>query len=133
MSGRTGELPTPRPKKAIPIRRATWLVLRHREQVLLERRASSGLWGGLLVFPEYAGESPEQYCRSQFSCELTGHETMTPLSHGFTHFRLEISPLLCEVKARAPQVESSGRQWLKVPEAVEAAVPVPVRTLLRRL
>ncbi len=132
-TGRISELPAPRPKKAMPVRQATWLVLRHRAKVLLERRPSTGLWGGLWVFPEYAGRHFAQHCQAEFSCVLAGHQALLPFAHGFTHFRLEISPVLCEVKTRAARAESPGRVWLDVGEAIVAAVPVPVRKLLLQL
>ena len=133
VTGRVSELPAPRPRKATPVRQATWLLLRHRATILLERRPSTGLWGGLWVFPEYAGVRLAQHCRTEFSCVLAGHQTLLPFTHGFTHFRLEISPVLCEVQTRTAGAESPGRAWLSVAEAMEAAVPVPVRRLLLQL
>lgn len=129
-TGRISELPAPRPKKAIPVRQATWLLLRYGRKVLLERRPSSGLWGGLWVFPEYDGKRIARHCREEFSCELADHHALDPLAHGFTHFRLDIQPILCEIQARGVRAESPGRAWLDVDEARDAAVPVPVRKLL---
>lgn len=132
-AGRQSELPAARPKKDTPVRRVTWLVLMHRAQVLLERRPSSGLWGGLWVFPEFAGGNLSRHCRTEFACELSDHRALPAFAHGFTHFRLEISPVLCEVKSRVDRIESPGRAWLGVEEAGSAAVPVPVRKLLLAL
>ncbi len=132
-TGRISEFPAPRPKKATPVREATWLVLRHRKRVLLERRPSSGLWGGLWVFPEYAGKSLEYHCRAQYSCELARHHVLPGFSHAFTHFRLEIRPVLCEVEIRGTAAESPGRVWLETGEAIDSAVPVPVRKLLLQI
>src|SRR5438045_281624 len=50
--GRVAELPAPRAKKVLPLRRTTWMVLRKGEEVLLERRPAPGIWGGLWCFPE---------------------------------------------------------------------------------
>ncbi len=132
-AGRTAEIPAPRPRKAYPTRQATWLVLRHRGEVLLERRPSSGLWGGLWVFPEFTGESVAGFCNSELGCVISGQSAMDPFAHGFTHFRLEISPLLCDVARRTPKAEAPGRGWLPVADALAAAVPVPVRKVLGSL
>src|SRR5438309_743495 len=48
---RVRELPAPRPRRTVPLRDATWLLLLHNQQVLLERRPGAGLWGGLWTFP----------------------------------------------------------------------------------
>lgn len=132
-TGRIPELPTPRPKKVTPVRQATWLILRHRKRVLLERRPSSGLWGGLWVFPEYVGKRIAHHCRAEYACKLAGHHALPGFSHGFTHFRLDIRPVVCEVVAREAMAESPGRIWLSVSEAIDSAVPVPVRKVLRQL
>ena len=116
--GRIHELPPPRARKALPTRRATWFVFMHEGAVLLERRPSRGLWGGLWTFPEskvLKGASAAKLAR---------------IEHGFTHFRLLAQPLLHRLRKR---VESPGRLWLELADAVHAAVPAPVRTLLLKL
>lgn len=132
-TGRVDELPEARPRKAVPRRRATWIVLRHRGQVLLERRPSAGLWGGLWTFPELGREAVEEYCRREIGCTLSHTRRLAPIEHGFTHFKLTIIPLLCDVARATPRAEQSGRIWLSIEDAAHAAVPTPVRKLLRNL
>ena len=50
--GRQADLPTPRPRKALPERRTAMLLLMDEHMLLLERRPASGIWGGLLSLPE---------------------------------------------------------------------------------
>ncbi len=128
---RTAELPTPRPPKAYPSREATWLVLLHEDKVMLERRPSQGLWGGLWTFPESGGGDPVQECLSRFGCELAGRRPLPSISHAFTHFRLQIAPLLCDVRSLDTRLEMPGRAWMAPDAAARAAVPAPVRELLR--
>ena len=116
-SGRIGELPAPRPRKALPLKKATWYVYRDAGKVLLERRPSAGIWGGLWCFPEKALRKASSALR------------LEPIDHGFTHFRLRIQPLLCNAKPR----DGGGRLWIDVQEARNAAVPTPVRALLGKL
>jgi len=116
--GRIHELPAPRARKALPTRRATWFVFVHDQAVLLERRPSSGLWGGLWTFPE------TRVLKSRAGTKLP------IIEHGFTHFRLLAQPLVHRLKKR---VESPGRLWLDLADAARAAVPAPVRKLLLSL
>ena len=111
---RVHELPVPRAKKALPLRHTTWLILKNRDQVLLERRPSPGIWGGLWCFPEK---------------KRTGRK-LEPIEHGFTHFRLRIQPVLCEVRTRSRAADP--QRWMTITEASGAAVPTPVRRLLSR-
>lgn len=132
-SGRIDELPAARPRKAMPRRRATWIVLRHCGRVLLERRPSAGLWGGLWTFPELGREDAEEYCRREFGCTLASKHRLAVIEHGFTHFKLTISPVLCDVARVSPHAEQPGRIWMSIEDGACAAVPTPVRKLLRNL
>ncbi|MDQ5850406.1 MAG: A/G-specific adenine glycosylase [Pseudomonadota bacterium] len=122
---RIDELPAPRPRKALPTRSVTWLVLRRAGQVLLEKRPSSGIWGGLWSFPE-AGPRQLEY-------DIRATRELEPLEHGFTHFRLRIRPLLCDLRKAAPRAEEPGRLWIDIADALDAALPTPVRKVLGRL
>ena len=113
---RIDELPGRRKRAPLPLRHATWYVVLHQGQVLLERRPGAGLWGGLWTFPERRLPG------------LRNLRRLPPLEHGFTHFRLHAQPVLCSVRKQA-----SGQMWLEVSDAVHAAVPTPVRTVLQGL
>jgi A/G-specific adenine glycosylase len=115
--GLAHRIPAPRPRKAVPLREATWHVVRHRAEVLLERRAGAGIWGGLWVFPE----------RKPFGMRAKGIP-LPAFEHAFTHFRLRVRPVLYDLR-RKP---ASGG-WVPLEDALAGAVPAPVRRLLRTL
>jgi len=131
--GRVAELPAPRKRKPLPERRANWLVLLHQGAVLLERRPSPGLWGGLWTFPEGPGKDVRGHCARAFSCEVAQPQRLDEVEHGFTHFRLVARPLRCEVRRLARGAQSPGMMWLDLADAAQAAVPAPVRALLKSL
>jgi len=130
--GKTSDIPAPRPRKALPQKAVTWLLLHDRGQLLLEKRPAPGIWGGLWSFPEAPAKDIDGHCRRSLGCEVRSTKTLETLEHGFTHFRLRIHPLLCQV-ARTPNAQSPGSLWLDIDEVSEAAVPAPVRTLVSRL
>jgi A/G-specific adenine glycosylase len=131
--GRIAELPSPRKRKTLPLRRATWLVLQHQGAVLLERRPSPGIWGGLWVFPEGPSQRLKAFCRQNFSVEISKARKMPLIEHGFTHFRLDILPIRCSVRRKFPDKSGTGRLWLDLADAKGAAVPAPVKALLSGL
>lgn len=51
VAGRQMELPAARPRKQLPERTVTQLLLSDGHEILLERRPAAGIWGGLLSFP----------------------------------------------------------------------------------
>jgi A/G-specific adenine glycosylase len=70
---------------------------------------------------------------SSLGCEIDEPVPMERLQHTFTHFRLRILPVLCEVRRSAPIVEQPGRMWIAFSDASGAALPAPVKKLLERL
>jgi A/G-specific adenine glycosylase len=131
---RIGELPAPRPKKNYPEKSTVMLIALDRGAVLLEKRPPVGIWGGLWSFPEIASaEDAVQVCRTRFGIEARKLPAWPVLQHGFTHFRLQITPQPLQVVRRDSRVEQPGRLWLAVADAVGAAIPQPVRVLLRQL
>ena len=120
--------------RQVPTRRTAMLVLRHGDEVMLEKRPSVGVWGGLWSFPELArGEDAGALSARRYGCETRRVERLGVLRHGFTHFTLHITPLVAEVRRVDPRAAQPGVVWLPIAEAIGAAVPVPVRKLLRAL
>ena len=50
----------------------------------------------------------------------------------FTHFRLQILPLVCDVTA-APQVMETGTTWFLLSSVNSIALPAPIKKLLSSL
>lgn len=129
---RVSELPSPRPKKALPEKHSTFLLLRHGNDILLEKRPGSGIWGGLWCPPQFDdAASAIAYCQQH--CAADGAHALPAFSHTFTHFRLHIAPLLLHVKRKPRLAEQPGRLWMGVEDALNAAIPAPVRMLLEKL
>jgi A/G-specific adenine glycosylase len=131
---RVTALPSQRPRKALPERSTVMLVLRRRGDVLLEKRPGHGIWGGLWSFPEVEDvRQAHEAALHRFGVHTAEAARLEPLRHGFTHFSLTITPALLQVSRIVPQARETGAQWLSIEEAMAAAVPAPVRTILKRL
>jgi len=127
-------LPSPRPRKPLPHKRTTMLVLTRAGEVLLEKRPPSGIWGGMWCLPEVARHPDlEAYCLKRFGAHVVEVEPMPALAHGFTHFSLAIRPLHVRVSALVPQAAEPGHTWLSLEDARGAAIPTPVRKILAQL
>lgn len=131
IEGRQAELPTPRPKKAVPERATLMLLIRREGRLLLERRPPTGIWGGLWSLPE--AETAAQavaLCAERFGLAATPGAPLPALVHTFTHFRLTITPLPLEVAGELPRVAEPDARWFARGEALKAGIPTPVRKLL---
>jgi A/G-specific adenine glycosylase len=135
MTDRIAALPGPRPRRTLPRRRTTMLVLLHDGAVLLEKRPDAGIWGGLWSFPETSDAAASAgECLTRFGVEMDHALRLPTVAHGFTHFKLTIEPLLCRVLRIVPAAaEAPGRAWVPVAEAMAGAIPAPVRVILGRL
>ena len=128
--GRQAELPAGKPRKAIPERQTRMLLLTDGRRVLLERRPPSGIWGGLLALPEIEPGAAENFAR-RHGCRVLDTQALAPLRHSFTHFRLTIETLFCRVQATTRLAAEPGWEWLDLQALETAALPTPVRKLLR--
>ncbi len=136
--GRITTLPTPRPKRAQPQKTVSMLVLRQKNQVLLERRPPSGIWGGLYSLPELPGPNSEAaaFASQTLGCELRKNaevQTLPVMRHAFTHFHLTITPLLVEIAKQQPAAQETGMVWVDLQELDSAPLPTPIRKILAAL
>lgn len=131
---RVAQLPTPRPSKTVPERHATFLLLMQGNEIYLEKRAAQGIWGGLWCLPQLddGGELPEEYVRRN-DVTVSERTELAAFTHTFTHFKLHITPVVLHVTHKPLRVQEAGTVWLDVDEALQAAIPTPVRMMLEQL
>jgi A/G-specific adenine glycosylase len=132
------EIPAPRPRPVRPLRRAAWLLARRDDGcVLLERQPERGLWGGLWCPPQF---DDVQQARAWASARLEGQfeqpGALAPFRHAFTHFELEVEPLLVHCRAACGgHVAEPGpaHAWCNPADPGALGLPAPVSALLSRL
>lgn len=127
-------LPTPKPRKAIPEKHTTMMILLRGDEIMLVKRPPTGIWGGLWSFPE--ADSADDYIDTAFNrlgVSLQIKQTLPTLSHAFTHFKLHIKPQLLEVTNQTLTVSEPSQIWLSIEDAMGAAIPTPVRKILQSL
>ena len=158
-TGRTHELPTPRVRRATPQREVAMLAVRRAGTVLVERRAPSGIWGGLWSLPESTAADPAAVAAEEagrFGWRAVRIESLAPFEHAFTHFRLRVRPWLVEVAESCGQasaapigqgdgvsarhagaasgspasLQAPSYRWLSAPDVAAAGLPQPVKRLL---
>lgn len=131
---RVTQLPTPKPRKASPEKHTTMLVLLEGDNVMLEKRPPTGIWGGLWSFPELEADADYiNIAQQRFGVSAQPASALPSLSHAFTHFKLHITPQPLTVTKRAPQASEPGTVWLNIEDAIGAAISTPVRKILQSL
>jgi len=133
-SGRVSELPTPRQRKTVPERHTTFLLLLNGNDILLEKRPGSGIWGGLWCPPQLEdGQGIVADYLQRNNVELSERIELAEFTHTFTHFKLHITPVLLRMACKPQRIQQPGSVWLDVEEALQAAIPTPVRKVLIKL
>jgi A/G-specific adenine glycosylase len=130
---RIDELPGRRARKTAVRRKIAMLVVLSRGEVLLEKRAPTGIWGGLWSLPEVTpGDDPKAALRSGYGIEAASVEAMEPFEHAFTHFTLEVSPWRIHARRQGRIAVDKATTWLALDDLAGCALPSPVRKLLAR-
>lgn len=128
---RISALPGRGEKNPIPHRTIQMLVCVASGEVLLERRPSKGIWGGLWSLPEVASaDNALTAAKTQFG--ITGRviTKMETVAHGFTHYSLDIIPVRIAVAKRGKSAAMPGFVWINLADAQRAALPAPVKRIL---
>jgi len=102
--------------------------------VLLERRPEQGIWGGLWCLPEFqSGEDARAFGAQRLLRSAFEPGFRATLRHAFTHFELEISPLMARCEGFAGVRDSPPSLWFDPAHPADVGLPAPVSALLAAL
>lgn len=132
---RQTEYPQRKPSKDKPVKQTAMLmVIGQDNEILLEKRPPTGIWGGLLSFPEQDvnGEVAE-WCKDRFGASVRDSAVWPTLRHTFSHYHLDITPKLVWVNNPKESVMEDG-QWVWYKGGpLSGGVAAPVKRLLDEL
>lgn len=124
---RQHELPGKKPRKALPEKHVDMLLIEQRGHVLLEKRPSAGIWGGLWSLPEF--EQGIEWVRERFA---QSPRRLEPLAHTFSHFRLHIQPLHLALDQPPAEVSDRETVWYDVASPPALGLAAPVQKILQQ-
>jgi len=125
--------PIPKPRKTVPQKRTLMPMFANGEgEILLYRRPSTGLWGGLWSLPELDDFDDLQHLALQHSLELGTHHALPGLIHTFSHFQLTIEPWLVQVQTSPHHVAEADWLWYNLATPPRLGLAAPVKKLLKR-
>ena len=133
--GRTDKLPEPKPKKQIPVKQTYMLMLQQTQpdEVLLYQRPPSGLWGGLWSFPQVS-DLRDTLNETGLELDESSIQTLEPMRHTFSHFHLDITPVLARVNTPTDSVmEGKPLLWYNVKQPENVGLAAPVKKLLKKI
>ncbi len=115
-------IPHPKPKKAMPEKYGFMLVLYNKKEnaILLGKRPSNGIWGGLWCFPECPIDLRHK------------KNFLEQIHHTFTHYRFHIQLVKILTQSfRIPKtLQAAEYQWYKLDHSAPIALAAPVKSLI---
>jgi len=124
--------PGKKPKKALPKREAYFLIIQNQAgELLLEKRPSPGIWGGLWCFPscETLDELDERL--EGYPVTVRTKRELAPLQHVFSHYALLLRPCLIKVEEGLSVMSADHLVWYNGEQKL--GLPKPIKQLIEEV
>ena len=134
--GEETRFPASKPKKERPVRTTYLLILSDGEgKILLEQRPPSGVWGGLWSLPECSlEEGITDWCERELGFTVVPLERLAPRRHSFSHFHLDITPVMLQMKNPVKGLMDAGpRVWYNLSKPDDRGLAAPVSRILQEI
>ncbi len=132
--------PFSKPKTKQPVRSTKMLLICNQaQQIYLEKRPPSGIWGGLWGFPECTeSEDVIDWCAKKLGMIVKSKGKQKQFRHTFSHFHLDITPVTVEFIDFEPQFKNQIREqaesvWYHHESDLKLGFATPVKRLLNKL
>ncbi len=127
-------IPGKKPKRILPVREtALFIVFNPAGEVLLEKRPPTGIWGSLYSFPETANPAQAPDLGPAVKLRAGPQQTLERLRHTFSHFHLDITPVIAHGEPRDAAAEPSRWLWYPLDGSVEVGLAAPVKKIIKSL
>jgi A/G-specific adenine glycosylase len=125
LQNRVDELPTPKPKKNVPVKDGHFLWLEQAGQVFLQKRPTPGIWASLWSLPQVAADD----------LLLQQAKKHGEFVHQFTHYKLNATVWQLDhshfaTLQQVQEQEPSG--WYQKTQLAEVGLPSPIRSFIEQ-
>jgi A/G-specific adenine glycosylase len=134
--GNQTDYPGKKPKKEKPIKTAWFYLIHCDNEVWLEQRPSSGIWGGLHCFPQQDSHQTQAVldALSIPDSQVSDSKHLIGFRHTFSHYHLDINPVLVNLNQRPSVIMEQGNGiWYNLNNPIQVGLAAPVKQLLESL
>jgi A/G-specific adenine glycosylase len=131
--------PQKKPKKKIPEKKTIMIIPRikddNKNQVLMEKRPPTGIWGGLWCFHEISEMTQIDGLMASLSLKVLSSQTLPEFRHTFSHFHLDITPVVvdCQPCDTGKINEPNPQKWYDLNQGVSVGLAASTQKLLTLL
>lgn len=126
------QFPHSKPKKAVPKKNCHQLIIQCDDQVLMEKRPNSGIWGGLFSFFEFEQKAQLDSFLVQQGLKLET-TSVEPFTHVFSHFELTINPHVLKLHKAPDVVNERQLVWYPLDQSIEVGLAAPTKKLVKQI
>lgn len=132
--GTIQNFPGKKPKRDLPEKSVQLIMLRNTSgDFLLQQRPATGIWGGLWSFPEIELEvDAEEFVYGKYG-NLDAIEIWDSWRHTFSHFHLDITPVLVQLAKTPKSIGETKTHWYNPHQPDALGLAAPVKKLLDKL
>jgi A/G-specific adenine glycosylase len=131
--------PQKKPKKKTPVKQTIMLIPRISsptcDKVLMEKRPPTGIWGGLWCFYEVNEVADINALMTTLSLYVLSSQTLQTFRHTFSHFHLDITPIVLECQViLTPKInEPEQQKWYDLNTGLDVGLAASTQKLLTLL
>ena len=130
---RVKDFPFSKPKKDKPIKSTRMIMIEHEGEILLRQQPSSGLWGGLWIFPQQDLQDDVLAHPQLQNCQVKKVRRSDAFRHTFSHYHLDIHPVRVTINAKVDQIGEASILWYNLKQPASVGLAAPVKKLLEAL
>jgi A/G-specific adenine glycosylase len=116
------EIPVKTSKSIIPPYQVVAAVIREGDKVLIDKRRSGSLLGGMWEFPGGKVEKGESLADAivreiseELGIEITAGKELNAYEHAYTHFSVTVHAIVCEIiKGKPKALEADEIAWVQI-------------------
>ncbi len=130
----TAQIPAKKPKKERPKKARQFLIMQNQKnEILLEKRPTKGIWGGLWSLPERNIEAKEDAATfyQNYSFKPEKQTELPCFEHQFSHYTLVLHPVLIQGRSRASK--NQPHKWHRMSASMPGGIAKPIQNLLESL
>lgn len=127
--------PQKKPKKKIPEKHTIMVIPRVNQQVLMEKRPPSGIWGGLWCFLEISDITQLNALLDTLNLKQKTTTALDKFRHTFSHFHLDIEPVIidCDELPAKEISENNTLQWYNLTTNASVGLAASTQKLITQL
>lgn len=125
------DLPAKKKTKKNPTKELFFLILENKDQeILLEKRAAKGIWGGLWSLPEcHDITGLKKWVKENYGLNISASKKLPPMKHTFSHYHLILTPIQAKV-TNTITLDKTKHLWYKTTHQQKIGLAAPIKKLL---